>query len=114
MKNQLFKKTIPTTILIDFLKKYADDMGNYYIFSSICYNRAKFHNEIQKFCDEIEDYYHTSKKHYVTKKMSFNGFTTIIRQICKSNLITYTSKVNYRQSTYDIIYYIYKDELQKL
>ena len=110
MKNQLFKSIIPTNILFEFLKKYGDDMGNYYIFSNICYNKAKFHNEIQKFCDEIKDYYHESKKKYVTKKMSFNSFTTIVRQICKSNVITFTSKVNYRQSTYDIIYYIYKEE----
>ena len=111
MKNQLFKKIIPKNILYDFLKKYGDDMGKYYMFSNICYNRAKYHNDIQSFCDEVIEYYHESKKKYVTKKMSFNSFTTIIRQICKSNVITFTSKVNYIQSTYDIVYYIYKEDM---
>ena len=40
--------------------------------------------------------------------MSYNNFTTILRQICKSSLITYISKVKYEKSTYGIEYYIYK------
>ena len=108
MNTQLFKKEIPSSILFSFLEEFAEDMGKYYILSNICFNRAKYHNKIGEFCKKMEEYYHTAKKHYVTKKMYYNNFTTVIRQICKVNIITFTSKVNYHQSTYDIAYYIYK------
>ena len=108
MKTQLFKTDIPSSVLFSFLEEFADDKGGYYIFSNISYNRAKYHDKLNEFCDEIRPHYHKAKQHYVLNKMGYNNLTTVIRQICKANLITYTSKVNYRQSTYDIIYYIYK------
>ena len=40
-------------------------------------------------------------------KLTYNSFTTIIRQICKYNQITYTSQIKYDKSTYEIVYYIY-------
>ncbi len=108
MKSQLFKNLIPTSILFEFLKEYSHDKGSYYLFSNISYNKAKYHNGVEKFCDKIKDYYFPAKQHYATRKMTYNNFTTILRQICKTNLVTHTSKVKYEKSSYDIEYFIYK------
>ena len=49
----------------------------------------------------------TQKKKYLEKKLTYNSFITVIRQICNHLKITYTSQVKYDKSVYDIIYYIY-------
>lgn len=108
MKSQLFKMEIPSDILYDFLKDFADDKDGYYLFTNVSFQKAKYHNAIERFCEMIKPYYYKSKEGYVMRKMNYNNFTTIIRQICNANLITYTSKVRYEKSSYDIEYYIYK------
>ena len=45
---------------------------------------------------------------YLEKKQTYNSFTTIVRQICNFNKLTYTSKIKYNKSSYDIVYIIYK------
>lgn len=108
MKSQIFKKKIPIDILQDFLREFAEDKNNYYLFTNVSFNKAKFHKKIDIFCDSIKDYYYASKSYYVTRKMTYNNFTTVLRQICKAHLVTYTSKIKYEKSAYDIEYYIYK------
>ena len=44
---------------------------------------------------------------YLDKKLTYNSFTTILRQICNYNKITYTSQIKYDKSSYEITYYIY-------
>ena len=75
------------------------------------YKRSTLKDKLKEFLDKISEYYHVSKRHYLTRKMSYSRFTTIIRQICKQNQISYTSKIKYFRSTYEIIYYIVKPEL---
>ena len=108
MKSQIFKKDIDHKILFNFLDKYSTCNDKYYIFSNLSYQKAKFHKKISSFCTELTPYYHNSKQNYSTRKMNYNNFTTIIRQLCNHCLVNYTSKVEYDNSTYNIVYYIYK------
>ena len=62
---------------------------------------------IQKFLLDCNKYYHISKKKYLEKKLTYNTFTTVLRQICNFNKITHTSQIKYDKSNYDIFYYIY-------
>ena len=71
------------------------------------YKKSIFNDKLKNFLEKIESYYHNSKKYYVTRKLNYSKFITIIRQICKHNNILYTSKIKYDKSNYDIIYYIY-------
>jgi hypothetical protein len=48
-----------------------------------------------------------SKQKYLERKLAYNNFTTILRQICNFCAINYTSVIKYDKSTYNIIYYIY-------
>jgi hypothetical protein len=41
------------------------------------------------------------------RKMNYNSFVTILRQICNFNKIIYTSQIKYDKSKYDIIYHIF-------
>ena len=66
-----------------------------------------FKESIPKFIQKCFPYYHISKRNYLEKKITYNSFTTILRQICNLNKITYTSKIKYDKSKYDIVYCIF-------
>tara|TARA_Y100000768_G_scaffold206226_1_gene155410 strand:+ start:5649 stop:5993 length:345 start_codon:yes stop_codon:yes gene_type:complete len=106
MSSQLFKNQIPSNILFKFLEKHSYNDGKFYVFTKTSYKQAIYHNSIAHFCEELIHYYHKSKQYYVQRKMSYSKLITIIRQLCKANNISYTSRIIYRESDYEIQYYI--------
>lgn len=104
--SQIFKKEFPNNILIEFLDKLCFKYNNYYTLNFETFKKGCFNNEIQPFIELCKPYYHTSKLYYLNKELTYNSFTTILRQICKYNNIAYTSKIKYEKSSYNIVYYI--------
>jgi len=107
MSTQIFKKNVPTESLYSLLDDICLKNDKYYIFNNNSYKKGIFNNSITNFIEECKPYYHISKQKYLERKLTYNSFTTILRQICKFNKITHTSQIKYDKSTYDIIYYIY-------
>ena len=119
MSSQIFKSKIPNDILFQLLKDIAvkslgsasagastDVKKDIYIVNNNVYKKGIFNGKIVAFYEVCKPYYHLSKRKYLDKKMSYNSFITVIRQICNSNNITYTSQIKYDKSVYDIIYSI--------
>jgi hypothetical protein len=71
------------------------------------FRKMLFYNYHEEFCETLKHYYHLSKQFYLDRKMSYNSFTTIVRQICKNNNIMFTSQIKYNESKYNIDYLIY-------
>jgi len=107
MSNQLFKEKVPNEILINLFKIIGTRYENYYIIDNNSYKKGVFNGYINIFLNECKDYYHNSKKKYVERKMNYNYFITIVRQICKFNEINFTSNIKYDKSNYELIYHIY-------
>lgn len=107
MSNQIFKKQVPTDILFTLLNTICLKNQKHYTLNIDSYKRGIFKELIPKFISECIPYYHLSKRTYLERNITYNTFTTIIRQICNFNKITYTSKIIYDKSTYGIVYYIY-------
>jgi hypothetical protein len=107
MSTQIFKKNVPTESLYSLLDDICLKNDKYYILNNNSYKKGIFNNAITNFIEECKPYYHISKQKYLERKLTYNSFTTILRQICKFNKITHTSQIKYDKSTYDIIYYIY-------
>jgi hypothetical protein len=107
MSCQIFKKHINIDILFNFLDKICLKTTKYYIFNKIAFKKGLFTEDIHTFINDCNPYYHNSKQKYLTKPLTYNGFTTIIRQICNINKTIYTSQIKYEHSSYDIVYYIY-------
>lgn len=107
MSSQIFKNKIPNQMLFDLLNKICIKNDKYYLFNNDAFKKGVFLEEIQNFLKECTPYYYISKRKYLEKKLTYNSFTTILRQICKFNKITYTSQIKYDKSTYDIVYYVY-------
>lgn len=108
MNSQIFKKQVPESILWDLLKEISIEQNKYFLLSPISFKQAEYHDVLNNFCASLEEYYHVSKKHYVSRKLNYSKFTTLIRQICNINQVSFTSKIVYNKSSYDILYYIYK------
>jgi len=105
--SQIFKTPIPINQFKVLLDNLCVKQHGCYIFNNDSYKRGIFNNSIPEFLEKCKEYYHLSKHKYLEKKMTYNGFTTIIRQICNNNNIRYTSKLKYDKSVYIIYYYIY-------
>jgi hypothetical protein len=107
MSAQIFKKNVPTQLIFDLLNNVCVKNEKCYIFNNNSFKKGTFNQLIEKFFEEIKPFYHISKQKYLERKLTYNVFTTILRQICNYNKITYTSQIRYDKSTYDIVYYIY-------
>ena len=80
---------------------------NSYVITNDSYKKGIFNNSIPIFITECIPYYYISKRKYLERKINYNSFITVIRQICNFNKITYTSQIKYDKSNYNIIYNIY-------
>jgi hypothetical protein len=107
MSSQIFKLPIPTQILIDLLEVISVKTDSYFVVNNNSYKKGIFNDVISNFIDKCKPYYHISKRKYLERKINYNSFITIVRQICNFNKITYTSQIKYDKSTYDIMYNIY-------
>ena len=107
MSAQIFKKNIPNDLFFNLLNDICVKTEKYYVFNKNSYKKGVYNETLQKFLNDCSPYYHISKRKYLERKLSYNMFTTILRQICNFNKITYTSQIKYDKSEYEIIYYVY-------
>ena len=107
MTKQIFRNSVPNEILFHFLEKIALKTDKYYLIDMNSYRKMLFYKYHDEFCETIKPYYHASKQFYLERKMEYNAFTTIIRQICKNNNIMFTTQIKYNESKYNIQYLIY-------
>ena len=110
MLKQVFKEKVPKTILIELLEQICVKNENYYIIDYNSYKKLVYNNLHERLAETIKDYYFSSKQFYATRKMTYKSFINIIRHICKSCGILYTSNIKYNESKYIIYYYIYHSE----
>ena len=104
---QIFKNQVPNDLLIQLLDSIAIKTDKCYVLNNNAYKKGMFNDIIINFIEECKPYYYLSKRKYLERKLTYNSFVTIIRQICNFNKITYTSQIKYDKSNYDIIYSIY-------
>ena len=107
MSTQIFKKNIPNEVFFSLMDSICMKNEKHYVLNVESFKRGLFKNVIQNFIEECRPYYHLSKRKYLDRKLTYNSFTTIVRQICNFNKLTYTSQIKYDKSIYNIIYYIY-------
>jgi len=107
MLKQIFRKEVPQNILFDILDQICLKTDKYYVIDINAYRKLVFYNLHDSFTKTLLDYYHLSKQFYITRKMAYNSFINIVRHICKSNNIMYTSQMKYNESKYNIDYHVY-------
>ena len=114
MSGQIFKNNIPMELVFELLDSICLKNEKHYILNIESFKKGVFKEIIQTFFENCKQYYHLSKRKYLERKLTYNSFTTVIRQICNSNKVTYTSQIKYDKSSYSIIYYIYHPPFGKV
>jgi hypothetical protein len=107
MSSNLFILKIPKDFLFELFEKICIKTDKYYLFDLNAFKKMVFYEYYEEFKKKIKPYYKVNKQFYIERKLLYSSFTNIIRQICKSNNIMYTSKIKYNESVYNIDYYIY-------
>ena len=107
MVSQLFKKNVPIDLLFTLLEKVCLKTDKYYLIDHNAYKKLLFYNYHTDFCNAIKEYYFTGKQFYIERKITYNSFTNIVRQICKHANVMYTSQIKYNESKYNIDYLIF-------
>jgi len=107
MSTQIFRTPVPSDDLFALLKNIGKNCDKYCVINNESYKRGIFTNSIPLFLEECKNHYHVSKYKYLERKLSYNNFTTVLRQICNYNKIKYTTQIIYEKSSYNIVYYIY-------
>ena len=108
-----FHTILPNNIFFSFLESICLTTNKYYLFDHNAYKKMFYNdgnnktNLFENFRDILQDYYHESKIGMLYRDMTYNRFTSILRQIWRTNKITFKSKVKYANSEYCIEHYIY-------
>ena len=106
MLEYLFVKQAPISILAALLEKICAKTHTNYLIDMNAYKKLLYYNYHTEFCNELREYYHKSKHFYLNREMTYNSFTNIVRQICKSNNYPYYTELKYNHSIYTILYFI--------
>lgn len=106
---QIFQTPLCNIDFFDFLNTICLRTDKYFLFDSNAFKKMVYQNSYEEFKELLKQHYYPSKKHYLDRKLTYTSFTTIIRHICKSNHISYSSETKYSNSNYNIVYYIYFD-----
>jgi hypothetical protein len=106
MTTKVFVRSPPNELLYDLLDKICTIRENHYYFDINAYAKLRYHEYHINFFRALRPYYGDTKKEYVERPLTYNNFTTILRQICKYNEIPFQSRMNYARSTYNIDYYV--------
>ena len=107
MSKQIFKKLVPTTVLYELFDQICLKTEKCYLVDQNAFKKFMYYKLNESFCELLRDYYHVSKHFYLTRAMTYNSFTSIVRQICKSNGVMFTSQIKYNESKYTIEYLVY-------
>ena len=86
--------------MLSFYDKICLKNEKHYTFNFDAFKKGVYSEDIQKFLVDCLPYYHISKRKYLEKKVTYNSFTTVLRQICNFNKIIYTSQIKYDKSKY--------------
>lgn len=107
MVNQVFKSPVPDNILFELLENICLKTDKYYQIDMNAYRKMIFHKHHVDFYKTIREYYFLGKQFYIDREITYKSFTNVIRQICKRNMILYTSFIRYNESKYNIDFCIY-------
>ena len=105
--NQIFKTEINRYLLFELLDKISIKTDTFFIVNNDAFKKGMYNGDIQLFIEECKKYYHESKQKYLTRKINYNSFITVMRQICNFTKTVYTSKIKYEKSNYSIIYNVF-------
>ena len=94
MTNQIFRQIIPKEELFKMLDLICHKNEKHYIINNSSYKRGIFKGAIVQFIEYCKPYYHTSKQHYLNRKLNY-------QTRCYSSF--YNSRKKWSSNTHNIL-----------
>ena len=109
MLTHLFSKRPPLECLFELLERICASRDvDYYIIDKNAYKMMIYHEHHRPFLDAFLPYYRKSRQHYVTRKLTYNSFVNLIRQICSVHEHELITDKQYNHQVYTIRYIVKK------
>ena len=109
MSSNILNEQIPVSLLHNLLDEFCFvKTDKYYTLDLDTYKKIVLEKQLEPFIESVKPYYKKNKLSYLNRQMKYTYFLTIIRHICNSNEIKYTSSIYYNRSKHYIKYLIYK------
>ena len=108
-KKYLFRTVVNIEPLVSILEKVSVriDDNKWFQFDNSAFRKMVFQNIHQPFLDVVKEYYYPAKwRQYGNKELTYNSFTTILRQLCNEVGRTFYTKHVYDHSICNTVYFI--------
>ena len=106
MKNNIFIKEFPLAMFWAFLNSVCKFDDTYYLIDKTVFLKMVIDQKHVPFVASLKEYYYKSKNSYLENILKYNGFVSILRQICNFHKHPYTTVKKYNHCDYTICYFI--------
>ena len=107
MPSSVFNKAVPNDLLDSFLKTNCyTDSGGCTVIDRTTYKKSILDGSLFPFLSSLLNYYHQSTRFYLTRKMTYTRFLTVLRQLFRHHEIAYYSKVTHTSTKKEVVYTI--------
>lgn len=108
-RNHLFKAVPERDVIFGYLDEVCHRDSELFVVDDTVYKKMRYDDRIARLYEYLRPFYHVSKQKYLDEGHSRNSFLTILRQLCKLYSIQFSSKVVYKNGSYDSTLVIYLD-----
>ena len=108
MKKQIFRSAAPVEPLLGLLEEFCQrSPDRSFVFDMNAFRKFTYRPErVHEFLQVLEPHYQASKQFYLSRKLTYNSMTTLLRQLCRLHALPYSKRVVYDHSAYTIVYFI--------
>lgn len=100
----MFSDFIEYNEFIYILEEICSFENNRFYFDKTIFNKLLYTGFINDLLIYIKPFYFKSKHHYIDRGTTYNGFMTIIRQLCNLHNINFERKIKYHLSNCESVY----------
>lgn len=113
-KSQLFKHDLSLNYVVSFFKQHLvyDHVKQSHTSNLNTFKKMKMFQHIHELQEYLTPLYFDSKQNYPFNIHSYKGYNVILRQLCNYFNISYSYRIKYIHSKYEIIYHIQLPPLQ--
>jgi hypothetical protein len=94
----LFKTPVPLSTWKEVLQSMTASSGPLFVMDDTAFKRGLYLGSLCAFWEACVPYYHVSKRHFVTRPLTFKTFSTVLRQVCRSHHLPVQSTLVYSHS----------------
>jgi hypothetical protein len=109
MPSSVFKREVPREIVGGFLRASCyTDAHERAVVDRNAYKKSILQGTLFPFLSSLVAYYHQSTQFYLTRKMTYTRFLTILRQLFRHHEMAYDIKTTHTSTKKEVAYTIMK------